>query len=306
MSSACISTAEGRAGAVRGREDADPGAGSHPADVADQAGQGAADDARLQAQRHDQPLRGVGDRDRRGHRGVLSPAQPPGVPRVPQPAREGLSATPLHVVLDNSSTHSTPEVERWLGRHKRVHFHFTPTSASWMNMVEIWFSILTKQQVRRGVYHDVPELIAAIEHYIDGYNERAQPFVWTKTADQILARPSNNNPLQEPLASASNGGARTRAYDRRSTRQASSDRPAGAKRGHPSADRRACLAWIPGRVVATAGRGWYSIQPLAGSGVQRIFRRRAGGGLSAARAARPWPWRADAREHQPPPASWRS
>jgi transposase len=93
---------------------------------------------------------------------------------------------PLHVVLDNSSTHSTPEIKRWLERHKRVHFHFTPTGASWMNMVEIWFSILTKQQVRRGVYHDVPELIAAIEHFIDGYNDRAQPFVWTKTAEQVL------------------------------------------------------------------------------------------------------------------------
>jgi transposase len=95
---------------------------------------------------------------------------------------------PLHVVLDNSSTHSTPAVDRWLERHPRVHFHFTPTSASWMNMVEIWFSILTKQQVRRGVYHDVPELIAAIEHFIDGYNDRAQPFVWTKTADQVLEK----------------------------------------------------------------------------------------------------------------------
>jgi transposase len=95
---------------------------------------------------------------------------------------------PLHVVLDNSSTHSTPEVERWLARHPRVHFHFTPTSASWMNMVEIWFSILTKQQVRRGVYHDVPELIQAIETFIDGYNERAQPFVWTKTAEEILTK----------------------------------------------------------------------------------------------------------------------
>ena len=93
---------------------------------------------------------------------------------------------PLHVVLDNSSTHSTPEVKRWLERHPRVHFHFTPTSASWLNMIEIWFSILTKQQVRRGVYHDVPELIAAIEHFIEGYNERAQPFVWTKTAEQVL------------------------------------------------------------------------------------------------------------------------
>ena len=95
---------------------------------------------------------------------------------------------PLHVVLDNSSTHSTPEVARWLERHKRVHFHFTPTSASWLNMVEIWFSILTNQQVRRGAYHDVPELIAAIEHFIDGYNQRAQPFVWTKTPEQILTK----------------------------------------------------------------------------------------------------------------------
>ena len=64
---------------------------------------------------------------------------------------------PLHVVMDNSSTHSTPEVKRWLERHKCVHFHVTPTSASWLKMIEIWFSILTKQRVRRGVYHDVPE-----------------------------------------------------------------------------------------------------------------------------------------------------
>jgi len=101
---------------------------------------------------------------------------------------------PLHVVLDNSSTHSTPEVTKWLARHKRVHFHFTPTSASWMNMVEIWFSILTTQQVRRGVYHDVPELIAAIEYFIDSYNQRAQPFIWTKTPDQILAKATKRQP----------------------------------------------------------------------------------------------------------------
>jgi len=106
---------------------------------------------------------------------------------------------PLHVVLDNSSTHSTPEVKRWLERHPHVQFHFTPTSASWMNMVEIWFSILTKQQVRRGVYHDVPELIAAIEHFIDGYNQRAQPFVWTKTADQVLPKAIKKNDTSETL-----------------------------------------------------------------------------------------------------------
>jgi hypothetical protein len=78
-----------------------------------------------------------------------------------------------------------------------VQFHFTPTSASWMNMVEIWFSILTKQQVRRGVYHDVPELIAAIEHFVEGYNERAQPFVWTKTAEQVLTKAIQNQDTSE-------------------------------------------------------------------------------------------------------------
>ncbi len=107
---------------------------------------------------------------------------------------------PLHVVLDNSSTHSTPEVGRWLQRHKRVHFHFTPTGASWMNMVETWFSILTNQHVRRGSYHDVPELIAAIEHFIDHYNQRAQPFLWTKTPDRILAKALK----QQPTSAISN------------------------------------------------------------------------------------------------------
>ena len=106
---------------------------------------------------------------------------------------------PLHVVLDNSSTHSTPEVRAWLERHKRVHFHFTPTSASWMNMVEIWFSILTTQQVRRGAYHDVSELIAAIDAFIKGYNERAQPFLWTKTAEDILIKATKQQPTSGTL-----------------------------------------------------------------------------------------------------------
>jgi len=98
-----------------------------------------------------------------------------------------------------------PKVERAIEhstlvqRHKRVHFHFTPTSASWMNMVEIWFSILTKQQVRRGVYHNVPELIAAIELFIEGYNQRAQPFVWTKTAEDVLAKATKQQATSRTL-----------------------------------------------------------------------------------------------------------
>ncbi len=68
-----------------------------------------------------------------------------------------------------------------------------------MNMIEIWFSILTKQQVRRGVYHDAPELINAIEHFIEGYHERAQPFVWTKTAEQTLAKATKQQNTSETL-----------------------------------------------------------------------------------------------------------
>jgi transposase len=94
----------------------------------------------------------------------------------------------LHIVLDNSSTHSTPEVTRWLARHRRVRFHFTPKGASWMNMVESWFSILTRRSVRRGSFASVPELIAAIERFVLAYDEHARPFVWTRTADEVLAK----------------------------------------------------------------------------------------------------------------------
>jgi hypothetical protein len=102
-------------------------------------------------------------------------------------------------MLGRTDDFHSAQKERVLERHPRVHFHFTSTSASWLNMVEIWFSILTKQQVRRGVYHDVPELIAAIEYFIDGYNERAQPFVWTKTPEQVLAKAVQKQDTSETL-----------------------------------------------------------------------------------------------------------
>jgi hypothetical protein len=80
----------------------------------------------------------------------------------------------------------TPEVNRWLDKNKRVTLHFTPTSGSWLNMVEIFFGIITRQAIRRGTFTSVKDLIAAIEIFIDGWNERCEPFIWTKTADQIL------------------------------------------------------------------------------------------------------------------------
>src|SRR5436309_12012509 len=86
----------------------------------------------------------------------------------------------LHVILDNSSTHSTPAVKGWLERHPLVHFHFTPTGASWINMVEAWFGILTRKSIRRGSFESVRALVRHITHYIDHWNEDPTPFVWTK------------------------------------------------------------------------------------------------------------------------------
>jgi transposase len=93
----------------------------------------------------------------------------------------------LHIVCDNYATHKHPKVQAWLARHKRITLHFTPTSASWLNLVETFFSIITRQAIHRGTFTSVPDLIAAIQTYIDAYNERCEPFVWTKTADEILA-----------------------------------------------------------------------------------------------------------------------
>jgi transposase len=94
----------------------------------------------------------------------------------------------LHVVCDNYATHNHPEVRAWLADHPRVTLHFTPTGCSWLNMAEIFFSIITRQAIRRGTYRSVKELTARIGEFIDGWNERCQPFVWTKSADELLAK----------------------------------------------------------------------------------------------------------------------
>jgi transposase len=94
----------------------------------------------------------------------------------------------LHLILDNYGTHKHEGVQRWLRRHRRFHLHFTPTGASWMNVVEIWFSILTNQAIRRGSFDSVAPLIGAIKAFLVPWNEGAKPFVWTKTAEQILTK----------------------------------------------------------------------------------------------------------------------
>ena len=92
----------------------------------------------------------------------------------------------LHLVCDNYATHKHPAVAAWLAKHPRVTLHFTPTSGSWLNLVEVFFGIITRQAIRRGTFTSIKDLIAAIEAFIDGWNERCKPFGWTKTADQLL------------------------------------------------------------------------------------------------------------------------
>lgn len=94
----------------------------------------------------------------------------------------------IHLVVDNYATHKHPKVKRWLAAHPRYTVHYTPTSASWLNQVEIWFNIITQRAIRRGTFSSVKELIEKITHFVQTYNKHAHPFVWTATADSIFAK----------------------------------------------------------------------------------------------------------------------
>ena len=98
------------------------------------------------------------------------------------------SGLDVHLILDNYGTHKTAMIRNWLAKRPRFHLHFTPTYGSWINLVERWFAELTNKRIRRGVFRSVKELEAAIREYIDVHNENPKPFVWTKSADEILAR----------------------------------------------------------------------------------------------------------------------
>jgi len=102
--------------------------------------------------------------------------------------RETPKGKSIHLIADNYSTHKHPNVQKWLSRHRRFHVHFTPTSSSWLNMVERFFRDLTQNRLRRGVFHDVGELIGAIGNYIASHNNNPKPFVWTAKASDILAK----------------------------------------------------------------------------------------------------------------------
>ncbi|MGH2864392.1 MAG: IS630 family transposase [Solirubrobacteraceae bacterium] len=100
--------------------------------------------------------------------------------------REVPKGLQIHLILDNYGTHKHENVNKWLAKHPRFHLHFTPTSSSWLNMVERWFGKLTDKAIRRGVFHNVPDLIATIETYLKANNDNPEPFAWTATAEQIL------------------------------------------------------------------------------------------------------------------------
>jgi transposase len=107
----------------------------------------------------------------------------------------------LHVVLDNYATHKHQRVRVWLARHPRVHLHFTPTYASWLNLVEVFFAIIQRQALRRGDFASVEELVAAIGRFVDAWNERCQPFRWVKDADQVLTKLGQQPPPQPARSS---------------------------------------------------------------------------------------------------------
>ena len=110
------------------------------------------------------------------------PIQSSGISDVTPDAKQ------IYLVADNYSTHKHPKVQRWMQRHRRFHINFTPTSSSWLNMVERFFRDLTENRLRRGVFRDVEELVMAVEAYIDKHNFAPKPFIWTAKASDILEK----------------------------------------------------------------------------------------------------------------------
>ena len=102
--------------------------------------------------------------------------------------RETPPDSELHLIADNYGTHKHPDVQAWLERHPRFHVHFTPTSASWTNMVERFFRDITDQRIRRGVFRSVAELEQAIQDYLQHHNQQPKPFIWTAKASDILEK----------------------------------------------------------------------------------------------------------------------
>jgi len=116
--------------------------------------------------------------------------------KIDQAAEAGLE---IHCIVDNYSTHKHVKVKTWLQKHPRFHFHFIPTSSSWLNLVERWFREITTKRIRRGTFQSVPELIAVIEEYISYNNANPKPFIWTKTAEEIIQKVNRGKAILKTL-----------------------------------------------------------------------------------------------------------
>ncbi|MFI1249530.1 transposase [Streptomyces anulatus] len=126
----------------------------------------------------------------RGNRATLVANQSVACPRSAEVLakldREVPDGLQVHLILDNYATHKTPEIKKWLLAHPRFHLHFTPTSASWLNLVERWFAELTQKKLKRGVHRSVQALERDVRAWLAAWNDQPRPFIWTKTADEIL------------------------------------------------------------------------------------------------------------------------
>jgi len=111
--------------------------------------------------------------------------------------RQTLPYLDIHLIIDNYAAHKTPEVKRWLKKHPRFHIHFTPTSASWLNMIERFFAEITRKRIRRGVFHSVVDLQRAINDYLEHHNANPKPFVWTASASSIIEKVSRGKQALE-------------------------------------------------------------------------------------------------------------
>src|SRR3984893_7885087 len=164
-----------------------PGSRPHPAGIADEAGPRRDDDARLQTSRHHHAV--PSPQHPRWHRHRLQHAAP-----SPQEFIRFLNTIEervpvgkvIHAIVDNYATHKHPKVRQWLARHPRWTFHFTPTSASWLNAVEGFFAKLTRQRLKRGVFRGIVDLQAAINRYLAETNDNPKPFTWTADPDAII------------------------------------------------------------------------------------------------------------------------
>src|SRR5258705_9788740 len=172
---------------MRRREVLGAGTGPHPGIAADDPGSRSDADPRVQTARHHHPVRRTGRVDRHGDRAMHAAPPASGVVEFLKTIdREVPKDLAIHLICDNYATHKHQDVGKWLDNHPRFHLHFTPTSSSWLNLVERWFRDLTDKALRRGVFHSVPDLITAIEAYLQASNDDPKPFIWTASADAIL------------------------------------------------------------------------------------------------------------------------